>query len=161
MCNYKKETMNISHLTQQLVCLHWFLKSLNDDKDLDKKIRDRFDFFKKGGSSEVEFPEGTVVRFLSFSQELKKPEYKDFFLIKLGNIEMPKAKKRKLLVDYYKQFFNKINDFAMAIINRVVKGKIYCATSKSGEKYYLYAEYNIFSRPYDEEDYFYDDEEFY
>ena len=51
----------------------------------------------------------------------------------------------------------------MAEIDYVVKGKIYCATSKFGKKYYLYADFNcnIFSRPYTEEDYFCNDDEFY
>ena len=99
----------------------------------------------------MEFPEGTVVRLFSSSQELTD---KEFFLIKLEKVEMPKAKKRKLLVDYHKRFFNEISDFIMGEIDYVVKRKIYCATSKSGKKYYLCADFNfsIFSRPYIEED---------
>lgn len=161
MRKHKKEAPNIKPLKQPLVCLHWCLKSLNDDEDLDEKIKERFDTFKKCETPEMEFPEGTVIRFFSFSQELTNSVYKDFFLTKLEKVEMSKAKKRKLLVDYHKRFFNKINDIIMAEIDYVVKGKIYCATSTSGKKYYLYADYNIFSQPYTEEDYFYDDEEFY
>ena len=138
----------------------WCLKSLNDDEDLDKKIGELFDTFEKCETPEMEFPEGTVVRLFSSSQELTD---KEFFLIKLEKVEMPKAKKRKLLVDYHKRFFNEINDVIMAEIDYVVKGKIYCATSKFGKKYYLYADFNcnIFSRPYTEEDYFCNDDEFY
>ena len=162
MCGHKKAT-NITPLKESPVCSLWDLKSLNDDEDLDKKIKERFDAFKKNKTPKMEFPEGTVVRLFSSSQESTDSVYKEFFLIKLEKVEMPKAKKRKLLVDYHKRFFNEINDVIMAEIDYVVKGKIYCATSKFGKKYYLYADFNcnIFSRPYSEEDYFYDDEEFY
>ena len=157
MRSHKKATNN-TQLKESLVGMSWCLKSLNDDEDLDKKIGELFDTFEKCETPEMEFPEGTVVRLFSSSQELTD---KEFFLIKLEKVEMPIAKKRKLLVDYHKRFFNEINDVIMAEIDYVVKRKIYCATSTSGKKYYLYADYNIFSQPYTEEDYFYDDEEFY
>ena len=155
-----KKAKDLIPKKESLVGMLWCLKSLNDDEDLDKKIGELFDTFEKCETPEMEFPEGTVVRLFSSSQELTD---KEFFLIKLEKVEMPKAKKRKLLVDYHKRFFNEINDVIMAEIDYVVKGKIYCATSKFGKKYYLYADFNcnIFSRPYSEEDYFYDDEEFY
>lgn len=153
-----KKAKDLIPKKESLVGMLWCLKSLNDDEDLDKKIGELFDTFEKCETPEMEFPEGTVVRLFSSSQELTD---KEFFLIKLEKVEMPKAKKRKLLVDYHKRFFNEINDVIMAEIDYVVKGKIYCATSKFGKKYYLYADFNcnIFSRPYTEEDYFYDDEE--
>lgn len=159
MRSHKKATNN-TQLKESLVGMLWCLKSLNDDEDLDKKIGELFDTFEKCETPEMEFPEGTVVRLFSSSQELTD---KEFFLIKLEKVEMPKAKKRKLLVDYHKRFFNEINDVIMAEIDYVVKGKIYCATSKFGKKYYLYADFNcnIFSRPYTEEDYFCNDDEFY
>ena len=159
MRSHKKATNN-TQLKESLVGMSWCLKSLNDDEDLDKKIEERFDAFEKCETPKMEFPEGTVVRLFSSSQELTD---KEFFLIKLKKVEMPKAKKRKLLVDYHKRFFNEISDFIMGEIDYVVKRKIYCATSKSGKKYYLCADFNfsIFSRPYIEEDYFCDDDEFY
>ena len=153
-----KKAKDLIPKKESLVGMLWCLKSLNDDEDLDKKIGELFDTFEKCETPEMEFPEGTVVRLFSSSQELTD---KEFFLIKLEKVEMPKAKKRKLLVDYHKRFFNEINDVIMAEIDYVVKGKIYCATSKFGKKYYLYADFNIPSRLYTEEDYFYDDEEFY
>ena len=155
-----KKAKDLIPKKESLVGMLWCLKSLNDDEDLDKKIGELFDTFEKCETPEMEFPEGTVVRLFSSSQELTD---KEFFLIKLEKVEMPKAKKRKLLVDYHKRFFNEINDVIMAEIDYVVKGKIYCATSKFGKKYYLYADFNcnIFSRPYTEEDYFYNDDEFY
>ena len=162
MCGHKKAT-NITPLKESPVCSLWDLKSLNDDEDLDKKIKERFDAFEKCETPKMEFPEGTVVRLFSSSQESTDSVYKEFFLIKLEKVEMSKAKKRKLLIDYHKRFFNKINDIIMAEIDYVVKSKIYCATSTSGKKYYLCADFNfsIFSRPYIEEDYFCDDDEFY
>lgn len=155
-----KKAKDLIPKKESLVGMLWCLKSLNDDEDLDKKIGELFDIFEKCETPEMEFPEGTVVRLFSSSQELTD---KEFFLIKLEKVEMPKAKKRKLLVDYHKRFFNEINDVIMAEIDYVVKGKIYCATSKFGKKYYLYADFNcnIFSRPYTEEDYFCNDDEFY
>ncbi|MBF1034755.1 MAG: hypothetical protein HXL10_01660 [Candidatus Nanosynbacter sp.] len=155
-----KKAKDLIPKKESLVGMLWCLKSLNDDEDLDKKIGELFDTFEKCETPEMEFPEGTVVRLFSSSQELTD---KEFFLIKLEKVEMPKAKKRKLLVDYHKRFFNEINDVIMAEIDYVVKGKIYCATSKFGKKYYLYADFNcnIFSRPYTEEDYFCNDDEFY
>lgn len=155
-----KKAKDLIPKKESLVGMLWCLKSLNDDGDLDKKIGELFDTFEKCETPEMEFPEGTVVRLFSSSQELTD---KEFFLIKLEKVEMPKAKKRKLLVDYHKRFFNEINDVIMAEIDYVVKGKIYCATSKFGKKYYLYADFNcnIFSRPYTEEDYFCNDDEFY
>lgn len=155
-----KKAKDLIPKKESLVGMLWCLKSLNDDEDLDKKIGELFNTFEKCETPEMEFPEGTVVRLFSSSQELTD---KEFFLIKLEKVEMPKAKKRKLLVDYHKRFFNEINDVIMAEIDYVVKGKIYCATSKFGKKYYLYADFNcnIFSRPYTEEDYFCNDDEFY
>lgn len=155
-----KKAKDLIPKKESLVGMLWCLKSLNDDEDLDKKIGELFDTFEKCETPEMEFPEGTVVRLFSSSQELTD---KEFFLIRLEKVEMPKAKKRKLLVDYHKRFFNEINDVIMAEIDYVVKGKIYCATSKFGKKYYLYADFNcnIFSRPYTEEDYFCNDDEFY
>ena len=155
-----KKAKDLIPKKESLVGMLWCLKSLNDDEDLDKKIGELFDTFEKCETPEMEFPEGTVVRLFSSSQELTD---KEFFLIKLEKVEMPKAKKRKLLVDYHKRFFNEINDVIMAEIDYVVKGEIYCATSKFGKKYYLYADFNcnIFSRPYTEEDYFCNDDEFY
>ena len=155
-----KKAKDLIPKKESLVGMLWCLKSLNDDEDLDKKIGELFDTFEKCETPEMEFPEGTVVRLFSSRQELTD---KEFFLIKLEKVEMPKAKKRKLLVDYHKRFFNEINDVIMAEIDYVVKGKIYCATSKFGKKYYLYADFNcnIFSRPYTEEDYFCNDDEFY
>ena len=155
-----KKAKDLIPKKESLVGMLWCLKSLNDDEDLDKKIGELFDTFEKCETPEMEFPEGTVVRLFSSSQELTD---KEFFLIKLEKVEMPKAKKRKLLVDYHKRFFNEINDVIMAEIDYVVKGKIYCATSKFGKKYYLYTDFNcnIFSRPYTEEDYFCNDDEFY
>ena len=155
-----KKAKDLIPKKESLVGMLWCLKSLNDDEDLDKKIGELFDTFEKCETPEMEFPEGTVVRLWRSSQELKD---KEFFLIKREKVEMPKAKKRKLLVDYHKRFFNEINDVIMAEIDYVVKGKIYCATSKFGKKYYLYADFNcnIFSRPYTEEDYFCNDDEFY
>ena len=151
-----KKAKDLIPKKESLVGMLWCLKSLNDDEDLDKKIGELFDTFEKCETPEMEFPEGTVVRLFSSTD-------KEFFLIKLEKVEMPKAKKRKLLVDYHKRFFNEINDVIMAEIDYVVKGKIYCATSKFGKKYYLYADFNcnIFSRPYTEEDYFCNDDEFY
>ena len=163
MRSHKKGAKKLAPLKAPLICLLWDLKSLNDDEDLDKKIKELFDTFEKCETPEMEFPEDTVVRLFSLSQELTDSGYKEFFLIKLEKVETSKAKKRRLLVDYYKQFFNEISDFIMGEIDYVVKGKIYCAISKSGKKYYLCADFNsnIFSRPYIEEDYLYDDEEFY
>lgn len=145
MRNYKKEATNIAPLKQPLVCLNWNLKPLNGDEDLEKRIKERFNTFKKCEALEMEFLEDTVV--YSFCQESTDSVFNDFFLTKLEKVEMSKAKKRKLLVDYHKRVSNKINDIIMAEIDYVVKGKIYCATSTSGEKYYLYDGYNIFQSP--------------
>ena len=82
---------------------------------------------------------------------------KEFFLVKLEKVKMPKAKKRKLLIDYFNQILEEIDGVTMTVIERAAKDKVYCATSKSGKKYYLYEEFNIYNYPEDDED---DDEEY-
>ena len=85
-----KKAKDLIPKKESLVGMLWCLKSLNDDEDLDKKIGELFDTFEKCETPEMEFPEGTVVRLFSSSQELTD---KEFFLIKLEKVEMPKAKK--------------------------------------------------------------------
>ena len=70
---------------------------------------------------------------------------------------MPKAKKRKLLIDYFNQILDEIDGVTMTVIERAANDKVYCATSKSGKKYYLYEEFNIYNYPEDDED---EDEEY-
>ena len=47
----------------------------------------------------MDFPKDTVVRYFIFSGIDVEPVKKEFFLIKLEKVKMPKAKKRKLLID--------------------------------------------------------------
>lgn len=160
MSNYEKNVANSAQSEQPLICWNWYLESLNNDEDLNDKIQKRFGIFIKRGTPEMDFPDQTVVRFFIFSGIDVEPAKKEFFLIKLEKVKMPKAKKRKLLIDYFNQILDEIDGVTMTVIERAANDKVYCATSKSGKKYYLYEEFSIYNLPEDddnEEDEEYDD----
>lgn len=157
MCNYEKNATNSSQSKQPLICWNWYLESLNNDEDLNDKIQKRLGIFKKRGVPEMDFPDDTVVKFYIISGEKMEHVNKEFFLVKLEKIKMPKAKKRKLLIDYFNQILDEIDGVTMTVIERAANDKVYCATSKSGKKYYLYEEFNIYNYPEDDED---EDEEY-
>ena len=124
------------------------------------QIQKRFGIFRKRGTPEMDFPKDTVVRYFIFSGIDVEPVKKEFFLIKLEKVKMPKAKKRKLLIDYFKQLLGEIDSVTMTEIERAIKDKVYCATAKCGKKYYPYEEFSIYNLPEDddnEEDEEYDD----
>lgn len=160
MGNYEKNAANSTQSEQPLICWNWYLESLNNDEDLNDKIQKRFGIFRKRGTPEMDFPKDTVVRYFIFSGIDVEPVKKEFFLIKLEKVKMPKAKKRKLLIDYFKQLLDEIDSVTMTEIERAIKDKVYCATAKCGKKYYLYEEFSIYNLPEDddnEEDEEYDD----
>ena len=93
MGNYEKNAANSTQSEQPLICWNWYLESLNNDEDLNDKIQKRFGIFRKRGTREMDFPKDTVVRYFIFSGIDVEPVKKEFFLIKLEKVKMPKAKK--------------------------------------------------------------------
>ena len=160
MGNYEKNAANSSQPEQPRICWNWYLESLNNDEDLNDKIQKRLGIFRKRGTPEMDFPDYTVVKYYKICGKEMKHVNKEFFLVKLEKVKMPKAKKRKLLIDYFKQLLGEIDSVTMTEIERAIKDKVYCATAKCGKKYYLYEEFSIYNLPEDddnEEDEEYDD----